>query len=386
MTPRAAHLLPILLAGCDATAPSTHTEPSPEGFDELYDAGSTRFLDAIEPRLQAEADGVLTFGFDANAGPACLDGGPYNVTARDAGGADLIIYLQPGGACWSETCLSISAVFPGLPPIDIVDAANPLNPLADWNVVYGPYCDGSLFAGDAEDPERGRTFAGLANLSAVIATARERFPNPSRVLFAGSSAGGYGTIHGMPLVRAAFPEAPIYILNDSGGGIARDADPGFLDLLLDEWNATGLVPASCEGCLSEGHLTPLIDWQLQRDPLLRVGVFGSTADYVISNLFLRVDGESGYGEPLLAQTAAVHRVHPSRFQRFIISGQQHTSLVGDVAAVIGAEASELSVLFAGLEIGGLDTEAEDGTTMADWVDALVNQGPEWTSKLPAGRQ
>ena len=92
------------------------------------------------------------------------------------------------------------------PPLDLIRTDLPFNPVDGWNVTYLPYCDGSLFAGDAQVDEDGdgevdRIHAGLQNLSAALDVAKAQWPDPRRIVLAGSSGGGFGTIPGVVLVR-----------------------------------------------------------------------------------------------------------------------------------------------------------------------------------------
>jgi hypothetical protein len=72
------------------------------------------------------------------------------------------------------------------------------NPIGDWSIVYVPYCDGSVFTGDHDVDDASFPFGsvrfhrGLRNLSAAMDLAHTTFPHASRILLAGSSAGGAG--------------------------------------------------------------------------------------------------------------------------------------------------------------------------------------------------
>ena len=93
---------------------------------------------------------------------------------------------------------------PPPPQVGIWDDTSGLNPIDDWSIVYMPYCDGSVFSGDNDvfDPAFGaaigvpqavvRFHRGLRNVTAGIDLARSMFPHASRIMLAGSSAGGVG--------------------------------------------------------------------------------------------------------------------------------------------------------------------------------------------------
>ena len=101
----------------------------------------------------------------------CLRGDQYQVDVRRGTNNKVLLYLEGGGACWNnQTCwealvrqADIADPFFGG---GIFEFNNPDNPFRDWNIVYAPYCDGSVFAGDnIADYAGGRTYHhGLQNL------------------------------------------------------------------------------------------------------------------------------------------------------------------------------------------------------------------------------
>ena len=330
---------------------------------------------------QVDGDTVTTeFGGRA----ACLRGGTWRSSTRDAGSQDLVVFLQGGGACWEGFCLAVTEAPAGIPTIDILDPALGANPVADWNVAYLPYCDGSLFVGDADDDDDGdgeddRFHRGLANLSASLDVAQERFPSPRRVLFTGSSGGGFGVSLGLPLVRATWPDAEIIALADSAVGIARGPDDrDFVAGLVDEWGARELLPDGCEGCLDGGHLVPVVEHHLDQDPAIRMGVFGSWYDSIIGDVFLDVT-PSEHRDMVEIETGRAHDARPDRYRRFIIDGRMHTTLLGDASGIVGSDLNALEVppeiigALASIELGSLETTASaDGSRVSDWIAALID--------------
>jgi hypothetical protein len=187
-------------------------------YQELYDQGIDRYLGAYTP-MTSEVDGnttVHTFG--TGDGPLCQDEGPYIMSTRETGSEDLVIFLQGGGACWSELCLSTETATPGIPIAGVLNPDQANNPMKDWNVAYFNYCDGGLHASDrdwgaVDGPLNNRKQRGLHNLSAGLDVTARTFPQPRRIVLTGSSGGGFGTIFALPLVRALYPDTPIDVLN-----------------------------------------------------------------------------------------------------------------------------------------------------------------------------
>ena len=377
------------LAGCgDAgNAPATANP-----FQEVVDLGVARHFGVARPISSEETEpGVVTHTFDQADGPACLRGGPYRMAVRDRGSEDLFVFLQGGGTCWSDFCLAINEAPPGIPRIDILDPDRPTNPLAGTSTAYLPYCDGSLFAGDAEHDDDGdgridRWHRGLSNLSAALDVIHGQFPSPRRVILAGSSAGGYGTITATLLLRTKYPGVPLLVFADGGVGIAKANDPAFVGKLVDEFGVRSWLPPSCVGCLDGGHITRLVDWELERDPQLEVAVFSSYEDAAYADIFLGI-GAAEFRRSLLAETGRIHAAFPDRYRRFLVDGAMHTTLLGSVTGLTGDGLGSIEIppealpKLAGLVIGGMDTTAIGDLTVAGWFGAMLRGDPLWADRL-----
>lgn len=380
----------------DADAPDDAVDPRPDPpiLAELRDLGLMAWLEeGPEPTFESSDGASFTWAFDADpaTGPLCLRGDAFRFSVRDTGHPNLVVFLQGGGACWSEFCLAVRRAPAGIPGVDALNRALEANPLRDWNVLYLPYCDGSLFAGDRDHDDNGdgttdRFHRGLHNLTGALRHARTAFPEPERIVLTGSSAGGFGTILAVFLVRGLWPHVPIDVVNDSGVGVARPGDRAWLGTLLDEFNVTRFIPASCEGCLDDGHIAPLIGWALDRDPNLRVAVFSSWYDSIIASTFLQIP-DATFRDALRAQTDALHDAHPDRYRRFFVDGITHTAMLGDPTGIIGSDlrAVELPPGFlnnlSSVKIGSLaDTRIGD-RTFGSWLDDFVHTRDAWTDLL-----
>jgi hypothetical protein len=357
-------------------------DPSPPSIAEQL--GVTRYVGALDPVEVSRDEDETVYELDPAQGPMCMRGAPYRVSVRDTGSEDLVIFLQGGGACWSGFCLAVTGAPAGVPRVDILNRNLEANPVADWNVVYLPYCDGSFFAGDADhdDDINGngpRYHRGLANLTAALEVAAQRFPSPRRILLAGSSGGGYGLLLGAPLTRHYFPDAELILMADSGIGLARDGDPSYIERPLEEFGLEAFIPDDCDTCVVSGHLTGVVAWYLERDDNVRVGMYSSWYDSVLAGTFLQVEPEV-FARGLREQTDLVHDAHPDRFRRFIADGTQHTCLLADPSGIIGNDlrAVELpdgalqQLLSGGLVIRGLETTIIGELTMSAWLAALID--------------
>lgn len=376
------------LSGCGSDSASGTTG---SGFEELYAQGLSKYVGAFEPANEPEAvEGVKTHQFavpdDLEAeprGPLCLRGTEYTVDTREGSSDALVIFLQGGGACWADFCAAFEET-DSLPPAGILNPDLAGNPVADWDVLYLPYCDGSLFAGDVDrvlppsvlaegGPAESMGYQrGLQNLTAALDVGLAEFPNPSRIVLTGISGGAFGTISALPLVRFDYPETEILVFNDSGVGVAKDGDPEFInETLLAGWNASSLVPASCTDCTSNGHATRLIEWQLAEDDNFTMSALSFSADTVISLTFLMV-APADFTSWLLAETERTTGLFEDRYKRFVPNGTAHTTLLRETSD--GGE---------GLPIGALDT-AIAGVSVLDWFTAMIDGTEAWDDLVDQG--
>jgi hypothetical protein len=256
-------------SGAEMTRESDSAVPRAD-LQELLDLGITQYLGVAKPTnmetisgAQGVADGSLVYDFDPKDGPICLRGASYQASVLDQKSDNLMIYLQGGGACVSVICSATTEATPrGVPARGIMDTKDAENPVASWNIVYVPYCDGSVFGGDGDftDAMGTRYHHGQRNFSAALDLALKHFPNPKKVLLAGSSAGGWGTVYHRGLVRSQYPMAELTVLNDAGIGFAVN-NP----LVADEWTATRHRPPSCAECQTHLHMSYFVRYMLAHD-------------------------------------------------------------------------------------------------------------------------
>ena len=301
-------------------------------LQEVYDQGLDQYLGLSVPAQTTEQDDETRYSFDPESGPICLRGDAFNTTTRTGTDRSLVVFLQGGGACWSDLCQAFATVRPGVPNSGILNVDLGVNPVRDWDVGYVPYCDGSLFAGtvdiDDGDGEIDRYQRGLQNLSAALDVIAEQFPDPPRVLVVGSSAGAYGTILGAMLTRKVYPDVPIDVISDGGLGLGLPDQPWFIERMLNEWGISQFVPDSCEDCFADGHVTGMTSWALSRDKDMRVFAISSLQDFIIGQMFLQLSGEA-YEAAVWSESEELMRAHPEQYFRFLFEGQKHTTVSVD---------------------------------------------------------
>lgn len=357
-------------------AGETGEEPPPNPFAKVVEQGLGDYVGAIDPSEVVEDGAATHYLFDPADGPMCLRGGDYWMSTR-AGShdpKDLLIYLQGGGACWSELCQAFETLGPpAVPDSGMLNRNLADNPFADWNAVYVPYCDGSLFTGDVDidDDEDGaidRYHRGLIDLSVALDVALETFPEAERIVLAGSSAGSYGVHISDMLVRTMWPGAELIVVADSGVGIGKPGDSAFIPGLLEEWDSLRLIPDSCPDCVTD-HITNLPNWQLSVDPNLRFVAISTYADAIIGGVFLGL-GPGEYQAALEQELGKLAADHPGRYTRYLFDSSLHTTIAADssVEGLPGITAN-------------FDQAYVGGVSVAQWLGQAITDDPAFSDQI-----
>ncbi len=179
----------------------------------------------------------------------------FRFWARKGASRNLVVYFEGGGACWDNLTCSypnaglpanvpqffVPQVPPGTDPATIggiFRADRPDNPVADWDMVYIPYCTADIHAGSASKQYTsvGNAALGLPpgvplniehrgfdNFMVVLDWMKKNFNRPKNVLVTGVSAGGYGATVNSPWVGRAFPRAKMFVLADASQGVTTAA-------------------------------------------------------------------------------------------------------------------------------------------------------------------
>jgi hypothetical protein len=209
-----------------------------------HDAGTQTAADPWE---------TITPGGDTQ----CSDGSPYSFHVRRADPERLLVYLNGGGACWTdETCDRTKGIKPpsttyrvtagpgsGNDPREyngVFALDEPENPLREWSQVFVSYCTGDVHFGNKNATYKGKdgdTFTvhhnGRANAEAALAYIANKMPTPKKILVAGGSAGSVASPAYTPLIARRFPDAEVVQFGGGGNG---------LQITPDVWNAWNSIP------------------------------------------------------------------------------------------------------------------------------------------------
>ncbi len=307
----------------------------------------------------------------------CGNGTSTGIAINPGDGPDLVIFLFAGGACWSrDTCSSSDYVttssFGELAFLFLeqsqfsaqtfFDRALPGNPFASYSMVFVPYCTGDIHGGEnTVDYGGGLTWWhwGHANFDLFMERVAATFPSPGRVVLAGSSAGGFGTMLNYPTVRAHWPNAQSYLIDDSGPALKGDAIPKDIrDAWYAQWRLDQVLDPFCPDCrsdLSAGYTALAAGF-----PQDRMSLVSFVKDTTIPFFFR---DEATFSSDLNTLTTSV--LAPlTNFRTFLVGDASPGGISGHV-------------LF--LDPSGVSS---GGTTLTEWLGQQVTDAPGWSSEPP----
>ena len=268
----------------DAGAAPHCTDASPACPDGGAGLGACSDCDASRPpQTPRLARAALSWEAIPVEGALCRDGEPALFRVNENPASDkLAIYLEQGGACLADACLTFHV---DSPPVEgVFDRAATNNPFGDWNQVYVPYCTGDLHAGDRRDLEidgAPQQFVGYRNLGLFLERIVPAFRGVRQVVLMGSSAGGFGTLFNYPRVHDAFAPIAVAFLDDSGPLSGDSVISACMQRrMLQSWALdTTILPLCAGDCPDPDHWA--LDWLrhlVRTYPDARGGVYSSDDD------------------------------------------------------------------------------------------------------------
>lgn len=298
-------------------------------------------------------------------GTRCMNGSPAGFgISHNPDSANVMIYLEGGGACFNDTCDFTAFSIPFIPPSDGIFSRNSdTNPVKDWTMIYVPYCTGDIHAGDAETELGGqlRQFRGYSNITRYLELWVPSFAT-ERVLLTGISAGGFGAaLNAVQVADAYGPDVELTVIDDSGPPLSNAVIPPCLQTLFREtWNLDATVLADCATCDPNDFATGLIEHVLTNYRDIRFGLFSNTADQIIRTYmgFGWGNGQHDNCEGLALPVPAL----------------TYSADLDDIRAEHMDDASSFYVLGIGhtaLRVGYNLTFA-DGTSLPEWIGEVLD--------------
>lgn len=233
------------------------------------------FRSGFDPGITAPAE---TWTWVPFPDAFCGDGSTVGIGVNLTNASDkLLIYLQEGGACWDySTCYLFQTAtnFSGYSESDFAadvadatylalpggffDRSAAANPFKDWNWVFVPYCTGDTHSGNHVtqlkflSSTKTANFVGYANMSRFLYRVGATFPSASRIVLAGSSAGGFGVVVNWWQTAEAFPGVRVDMIDDSGAVMPNDvlssAAMAEQQTQRTVWNLAATTPPGCSAC------------------------------------------------------------------------------------------------------------------------------------------
>jgi Pectinacetylesterase len=302
-------------------------------------------------------------------GTQCMDGSATGIGVNLGTSGDLVVYMEGGGACFNDSTCGSASHQDGWGPTDfeanitpynigIFDRMDYSNPLRDATFVFVPYCTGDVHAGS--NPT-GYTYkgtplvqVGFENVGKDLDYVIPKATDVTRVILAGSSAGGFGALFNYDRTQTAFGDTPVLLLDDSGPPLSDTyLTPCLQQKIRDYWNIAPALPADCTTCNQSdgGGLGNAAGFLADKYPDRRMGLVTSTRDGVIRSFlgFGYPDCTSG-GNPipepdyaagiaeLRDQTLASH----PNFRVFSKDSGLHVWLLSDPLSSVTSGSSDLS--------------------------------------------
>lgn len=324
--------------------------------------------------------------------PRCAFDTPFHFFAKRGSENKLLIYYQGGGACWNYLTCGFLQTFDSSVDLSGSDNPNnvsyggfgnpshPLNPFANWSVVFVPYCTGDLHFGDAD-----RTYTvggtvtvlhrGYHNARVVEKWAREHFVNPTEIFVTGTSAGAYGALFNAPLHHDVWPASVFSVLGDAGNGVIT---PDFLANEFPTWNFIAHVPPAIPGVIAAmqgggmasyvaavANYFPNTAWA-QYTTAFDGGTGGQTGFYNVmlnpNNVFQWPNwwnASCAWNAAMVQQAITTYAAAPANYRYYIGAGSRHGMWF-------------LNKVYT-------DQSGGESMTIVDWIQAMRARSASWTN-------
>ncbi len=312
-------------------------------------------------------------------GMSCGDGSPSGVGVRFTGKSrNLVIWFQGNGVCYdAKSCAIFGNLLVGMgpDPLDhmwwgdanqghtgIFDPDDTTNPFRDDNFVVLPHC---TVDGHTADKQTAYPLLPVYEQhgyrNATVATRRiaATFPDATRVVVAGFSAGGIGATANYHQIASAFEARGLpspFLIADSGP-LMRD--PYLSQIARNDlrsgWGLDDTVYQVCADCAVQG---PGAAYQAiaARHPGVRQSVLSSYADVTASSLYRLLNYD-------------VNFIDGDRFKRGLL----------DLAT---ANPQIRVFYFGGDRHGALPFPLADSPGLVDFLNAQLSGDQAWQSVIP----
>jgi hypothetical protein len=188
----------------------------------------------------------------------CADGSEFSFWEWGADATRVVLFLNGGGVCWDATSCAFTGEngesdfydwsVTGTEPENrsgMFDITRGENPFADYSFVYVSSCTGDAHLGDVAQhysDDLTVEHRGSVNATAAVTYLAAHYPDASRVVVVGKTAGSVAAPIYAGLIADLLPDADVVVLGGQSG--AWPDDPGFnADILEGTWGAYSAAPA-----------------------------------------------------------------------------------------------------------------------------------------------
>lgn len=349
----------LTLAACGGgtSASSEEFESAPGGSADM-----TATTDATGDEALAEA---MSFAdqwerVEAPADCMCADGDPWSYFVREANPKNVVFFLDGGGACFTaDMCAPGSGQYKedmgfedGFTESNgVFDFDNPENPLADYSMVFVPYCTGDVHSGNVTKDYGNDVVIehkGFVNGSTALEALAERFPDTESLVVAGVSAGSFPSAIYAGMAADLLPEAQVKVVADGSGAV-----PDAMGLVTSSWGLLETLPdwPEFEGATYD-MVTP--SWTFELTAARNPRIAFARHDYAFDSVL------AGYAA--LAGASAGDLVSVMR------ANEQKVEASGAMVATWIAPGSDHTIL----QRPSLYTEVLNGVRFIEWLNEFLS--------------
>lgn len=339
----------------------------------LFLSSFSAFADILPEGCQYDKECVIEL-----PGSFCADGTPsYFTVLPRKNSKNLVIYLEPGGACWNKESCSFGHVLSltrkkhkskwgsrkGI--FNLKDKTNPFN---GFSIVSIPYCTGDVFMGDNEINYGTESHPiiikhhGYKNVLLTLEAVKAIQSNPEKVVLFGMSAGGMGVMTHLRNIDSAFPQSKKFALADAGTPfIPPHIDEPAYQEVMTNWNARATLPQVTPPETMR-HLGDLVHYNTSHYPHIRYGLIQSYDDRVMT-FFAKSVGSSDPEEAVRNTVIDVADNYigdsSSNARVFFVESRTHLQTNQSLSSLVSA-----------------------GTRLIDWLHGMFSSQEPWPNVRP----
>ena len=95
--------------------------------------------------------------------------------------------------------------------------------------------------------------------------------------------------------------------------------------------------------------------------------------------FLGIGGDQ-FEQQLKQETSYLNGKFPERYKLFLINGEMHTTLAGDVSVFLGDIDIGNFNISGAVSIGGMYTTELNGVSVAEWIRRMLSDESHWVNE------